>query len=236
MRIDKDIAISLRKNGQSYSQIGAALNIPKSTLSIWLKDIKLSPQARNKIKSRTNTTAIAKLIKRNKEQTRIAQEKHEATRTEAREEAKKLLNDPLFLVGISLYWAEGYKRGAEGSKWKSIDFANSDPEMIKLMTKFFINYLHIKKEEIRIQIMLHNPKDTALAINFWQKITNLPKKNFIKTCYVISRGSLQKQNKKLQYGTIHLRVNNVHQFFRLIGWIDGLKSKFKTNRGVAQLV
>ena len=236
MRTDKKTALTLRKKGQSYSQISAALSIPKSTLSIWLKNITLSQRAQDKIRSRTNTSAIAKLIQRNKAQTVIAQTRYIKIRAQAAIEAKRLLTDPLFLVGTSLYWAEGYKRGAEGSKWKSIDFANSDPEMVGLMTGFLIKFLNIKKEEIRIQIMIHDAKNTESAINFWQKITGIPKKNFIKTCYAISRSSLQKQNKKLQYGTIHLRVNNVNQFFRLIGWIDGLKRKFGINRGVAQLV
>ena len=236
MRTDKKAALKLRKGGKSYSQISAALSIPKSTLSIWLKDITLSQQAQNKIKSRTNANAIAKLIQRNKEQTIIAQTRYLKIREQAAIEAKGLLTDPLFLTGVSLYWAEGYKRGAEGSKWKSIDFANSDPEMVGLMINFFIKFLNIKKEEIRIQIMLHDVKNTRSAVGFWQKITGIPEKNFIRTCHAISRSSLQKQNKKLQYGTIHLRINNVNQFFRLIGWIDSLKRKFKINRGVAQLV
>ncbi len=41
MRKDKEIAIKLRKQGLSYSQIKNKLDIPKSTLSYWLRDIKL---------------------------------------------------------------------------------------------------------------------------------------------------------------------------------------------------
>ncbi|MFA5886200.1 MAG: hypothetical protein WC863_00275 [Patescibacteria group bacterium] len=236
MRSDKTIAIKLRKNGKSYSQISTILLIPKSTLSLWLKDIKLSKKASDRIKALTNATAISKLILRNKQQTTIANQRHESIRETARKEAKPLLTDSLFLAGVSLYWAEGYKKGALGSKWKSIDFANSDPEMIKLMVNFFTNFLKIKESDIKIQIMLHDTKETNKCLNFWHKLTSIPKKNFIKTCYSISKASLQKSNNKLPYGTIHLRINNVNSFFRLIGWIDSLKEKFNLNRGVAQLV
>lgn len=225
MRSDKQLALKLRISGQSYSQISSVLNIPKSTLSAWLKDVVLSDKAQEKIQSRTNSSAIVKLIERNKNQTKIAEDRQNKIRKLAKIESKTLLLDPLFLAGVSLYWAEGYKRGAEGSKWKSIDFANSDPEMIKLIMKFFTKFFKLNKTEIKIQIMLHNPKDSDNSVEYWHKITGVPLSNFIKTCSSISKASLQKRNKKLQYGTIHLRVNNVKHFFRLIGWIDGLKEK-----------
>lgn len=109
MRLDKDSAIKLRKSGQSYNQISGALNIPKSTLSYWLKDIIISQEARNKIQERTNSTGIAKLIERNKLQTVLAEKRHNKIYQLAKIESKKLLSDSLFLVGVSLYWAEGYK-------------------------------------------------------------------------------------------------------------------------------
>jgi hypothetical protein len=234
MRTDKILAAELRKSGKSYSQISAVLKIPKGTLSLWLKDIKLSNNAQAKIQLRTKL-AISKLIIRNKQKTVISEKRHAQIYKLGKKEAKKLLKDPLFLAGTSLYWAEGYKRGAEGSKWKSVDFANSDSQMIQIMILFFTKFLNLKKTEIKIQIMLHDKKMVEEAVNFWHNITGVPKTNFIKTCYSLSSASLQKQKKKLQYGTIHLRVNDVNRFFRLIGWIDGLKEKFNL-RGVAQLV
>ena len=226
MRSDKNSAIQLRKSGNSYSQISTALKVPKSTLSNWLKDIPISQEALEKIQARTNSTGIAKLIERNKNQTVLAKERHDKFYESGKKEAKTLLADSLFLVGLSLYWAEGYKQGAYGSKWKSIDFANSDSEMIEIMVLFFTKFLEIKRSDIKIQIMLHEPKDTEKAINYWQKITKVPRNNFITTSHSISSASSNKQNRKLEHGTIHLRINNVESFFRLIGWIDGLKKKF----------
>ena len=52
MRHDKQVAINLRKTGQSYLQISQALEVPKSTLSYWLKNIKISKQAQEKISKR----------------------------------------------------------------------------------------------------------------------------------------------------------------------------------------
>lgn len=226
MRKDKLLAIKLRKGGKSYNQINSLLNIPKSTLSAWLKNIELSSTAKEKIQSRVRATSLAKLIRRNKDQTKIADEKHRKIRELARQEATRMLKIPLFIVGTSLYWAEGYKKGADGSRWKGIDFANSDPKMIKIMISFFEKFLRIKRDKIKIQIMVHSQKQIKEAGEFWHNTTRIPKENIIKTYYNISKTSLQKRENKLKYGTIHLRVSNTDLFFRLIGWIDKLKENF----------
>ncbi len=226
MRHDKNRAIKLRKLGNSYQQISVILGAPKSTLSYWLKDIKLSQGAEIKIQSRRNSIGITKLISRNKEQTVLAEKRYKEIRERGEKESKKLLSNSLFILGVSLYWAEGYKQGAHGSKWKSVDFANSDPNMIEIMVKFFVKFLKIKPSDIKIQIMLHDPESVDKVINFWHNITRIPKNNFIKTHYSIIRTGRNKPIRKLKHGTIHLRINNVNSFFRLIGWIDGLKNKF----------
>ena len=226
MRSDKKQAIKLRIIGNSYKQISDVLGVPKSTLSSWLKDVPLSQKAQNKIQSRLKSSSIAKLIERNKNQTVLAKLNHEKICEEAKQEAKEFFSDPLFLLGTSLYWAEGYKQGAYDSKWKSIDFANSDPDMIKIMMNFFIKFLNIKKSEIKMRVMIHDENNIENAVNFWHKITGVPKKNFIKTSTKISSSSLNKRKRILENGTAHIRINNVKSFFRLIGWISGVKTKF----------
>ncbi len=223
MRRDKSIAIKLRIQGKSYSQISGELKVPKSTLSLWLKDVLLTETAKNKIQSRIKSTSLEKLIKRNKSRPALVEAQHQTIRKAAEIESKKYFKDPLFVAGLALYWGEGYKRGAEGSKWKSIDFTNSDPEMIKVMTNFFVKFFDISPEELKAQIQLHDSSKTTKVVKYWSQITGIPANNFIKTCHSISVASKQRVAKKLEFGTIHLRINNVNKFFRLIGWMDGLK-------------
>lgn len=226
MRKDRLFAIKLRKQGNSYSQINKLLKIPKSTLSYWFNDLKISERAQSKISSRAHKLSIEGLIRRNKNQTILAREQAEKIRRLAHMESYKFLKDPLFLTGLSLYWAEGYKKGADGSKWKSIDFANSDPEMIKVIMKFFRRFLGINDSRIKIQLMAHRNVDIDKAVRFWSNLTQIPKEQFIKTSVAISKSSKNRRNpKSLTHGTVHIRINDVKLFFRIIGWIDGLKEK-----------
>jgi len=224
MRKDKTKAIELRRKGFSYNEISKKLEIPKSTLHYWLVNIEMSEKAKTRIAKRVYAGSVEGLIRRNKNQTFLAKKRAEKIRDSAKKEAGNLMNDRLFLTGISLYWAEGYKKGAYGSKWKAVDFANSDPELVKIMVKFFKNICQVKNEKIKVQLIAHKNIDISKAVRYWSNLINVPKKQFIKTCCSISKLSKNKRNRNsLTHGTVHIRINDVKLFFRIIGWIDGLK-------------
>lgn len=134
-------------------------------MSSSFKDIKISKKFQARIDSRTHKKSIDALIERSHEQTIKAKNRTDLIRLMGKKEFLLLKNQPLFLVGISLYWA---------------------------------------------------------------KITGVSKNNFIKTCCSKNVNSKGKINKKsLPYGTIHIRINDVKLFFRVIGWIEGLKVFYK---------
>ncbi|MCX6766981.1 MAG: helix-turn-helix domain containing protein [Candidatus Moranbacteria bacterium] len=226
MRKDKLQVIELRKQGLSYNEISRKLSVPKSTLSCWLSDIELSQKAKDRISARVHEGSIAGLLKRNKNQTILAQKRANEIRRLAKIETLGLLSNKLFLTGISLYWAEGYKKGAYGSKWKAVDFANSDPDLVRIMMKFFRKVCRVEDNKIKIQLIAHKNVNIKKAIRFWSNLTKIPENQFIKTCCAVSIYSKGKRNgNSLTHGTVHIRINNVKLFFRIIGWIDGLKLK-----------
>lgn len=223
MRKDKEEAVRLRKSGRSYSQIQQTLDIAKSTLSSWLRDIPLSQEAQKRISHRAHATSIQALIQRNKNQTILAKAQSDQIRSDAAKEVATLRNNPLFLVGISLYWAEGYKKGAYGSTWKCVDFANSDPNMIRLMMVFFRKFCITDDSKIKIQVIAHHNVDPDDAVLFWSKVTAIPKEQFIKTQLKAPKSSQGKRKGTLTHGTVHIRMYDVRLFFRIVGWIEGLK-------------
>ena len=225
MRNIKDQAINLRCLGKSYNEINKLLNIPKSTLSYWLRNIHLSPQATKRLKKRAYKKSVKALIRRNKAQTTEAKKRALKLRGEAAKDIKYFDKGSLFLIGVALYWGEGYKKGAEGSGWKCVDFTNSDPKMIWLMMLFFRQICQVEEEKFRIQVMVHKKTQIKKALEFWSKITEVSKKQFIKTFCVISSASRGKSKNVLEYGTVHIRVYDVELFYKIIGWIDGLNKQ-----------
>jgi hypothetical protein len=219
----KQKAIQLRTQGKSYLEIQKEIHVAKSTLSFWLKDLILSNEVKEKISRRGKQISIQALIKRNKKQTLIARQKASDIRSRFSKEILKIEKSELFLLGLGLYLGEGYKRGAEGSKWKCVDIANSDPDIIQIMMRFFRECCDVKETDFRLYLSLHDQEKETFVRDFWIQKTGLNKANFIKTSFVISSSSKKKVSKKLEYGTLHIRIYNTDLFHKIIGWIDGIR-------------
>jgi acyl-CoA synthetase (AMP-forming)/AMP-acid ligase II len=232
MREEKDAAIILRKQGKSYSQIQTLLHVPKSTLSYWLHDVPMKKVFRQEILRRASKKSTDALILRNKNQTAIALERAKQIRKMAKQEVVNLFGDKLFVAGVSLYWAEGYKRGANGSKWKCVDFTNADPEMVSVMMRFFRKFCGVQENQFKVQLLAHLNVDMLASVIYWSGITGIPKSQFIKTCTALSVRSGKKRKNNLKHGTVHIRVYDVKLFFRIIGWIDGLKEQFLSKKDI----
>lgn len=227
MRQDKDKALALRKQGKSYSEIQRSLGIPKSTLSVWLHNIAIPKAARKRLDNRASKKGTAALIKRNKEQTTIAAEKAHRIRKKAASEIGQLSQQRVKDIGIALYWGEGYKKGAEGSQWKCVDFVNADHDMIFFMMYFFRKICKVPEEKFRIHLALHSQQQEKTARIFWSNLCDVPLEQFVKTSFARSSSSMGKSKRKIQYGTVHIRIHDVALFFQIVGWIDGFRNQIK---------
>lgn len=214
----KKRAIQLRNQGKSYRAIHSILHVPKGTLSYWFRGIEPKNQS----------TGAARLVKRNKEQTRLANIRALRIRNAAAQQISKLSLDDLKFVGIALYWGEGYKRGAYGSRWRCVNFTNSDPEMVAVMMKFFLRCCKVPNEKIRIHLMLHNRAAEKKVKDFWSILTGIPLTQFVKTSFALTKASKRKRPPdRLPHGTVHIRIHDIQLFFQIIGWIEGLQKQLK---------
>lgn len=230
MRQDKNLALKMRLEGRSYSEIQKELKIPKSTLSGWLSRTKLSPKAQEKISQRAYKKSVKALVKRNKNQTIIARQSAEFIKNQTAKEIKKLNDYELKLVGAALYWAEGYKRQIihldKPRTHHPVALTNSDPLMVKAFMNFLINVCEVPKDKIKADVRLYKHMHSEKVLNFWKNITGLPQKNFGKIYVGVSKSSQGiRPFNRLPFGTIMIRVNNTKLFYKIMGWIDGLKNQ-----------
>ena len=227
MRKDRNKALKLRLSGKSYTEISRTLKVPKSTLSNWLTGTELSETAKNRIKNRIYAGTLKGLIKRNKRQTHLAVQRARKIRTEASREITSPNSKELKLIGIALYWAEGYKRpvvrnGKERTN-HPVSLINSDPKIISLFLKFLREICEVPEKKITANIRSYEHLKEETIIKFWQEDTKLPKDNFDKIYYGISKSSKGKKPfNRLPYGTISIRINDTNLFHKIMGWIEGL--------------
>ncbi len=94
--------------------------------------------------------------------------------------------------------------------------------MIILFIRFLREIMRIPEEKMKPSIHLYPSTNKDKAVNFWSKITNLPKDQFKSTQQVSRASQGKKPYNLLPYGTLDLRVNSRQEFFRIRGWMDGL--------------
>src|SRR3989339_117846 len=212
----KQEAKRLRIKGLSYNVISRKLLVPKGTLSYWFKKDQRFKKITEKNVKAANFNAAINITKYNKKRSIIAREKWLEIEKQAQKEISKISKDDLFLIGVSLYWAEGYKRG----NWNVV-FTNSDSDMNVIMLRFFRVCCFVPKEKIRLHLQVHQKDQVEKSINFWANKLKMPRKFFLKT--TIQKNVIKKNTKRrLPYGTLRIKINDVILVNKIRGWIKGL--------------
>lgn len=232
MRTDRNLALKLRLQGKSYSEIQKALSgVSKSTLSLWLKDVVLTEEARLRIQKRSRKKSLAGLLKRNKNQTALSIKRRDKIRKAARAQIGDISSGDLLLIGAVLYWAEGYKRpiirnGREVTS-HPIGLTNSDPKLLRAFLEFSKKVCDVPISRIKVDLRIFKHLNETHVVNYWSRELGIPKENFQETHVVVSKSSMGKRPfNRLPYGVVQIRINDTNLFHKIMGWIEGLKEKF----------
>lgn len=222
MRKDREKALVLRLQGYSYNEITEFLKIPKSTLSNWFTGLALPDKALKRIQTRVKEKSLEGLLKKNRLQTHQAKQRALSIRKGAQREIQRISKKDLLLLGAALYWAEGYKkpviRNGEERTHHVIGFTNSDPVMTRLFILFLKGLLKIPEGKIYASVRIYEHINENDALRYWQSITKLPKKNFRKFYYGISKSSQGKRPyNRLPFGTIQITVGDTKKLSQNYG-------------------
>jgi len=205
--------------GYTYSEIQKVIpELPKSTLSGWLKEIKLSKNQKDRIIKRVKKKVDRGRIKGAWANRLKAQRRIKKISKEAEKEFKKHIKKSLFLVGLAFYWAEGSRR------CHRFQFINSDPEIIKLMMIWLREICKVEENEIIVRLYIHKIYSKENCRQFWSKIVNIPASSFLKTVY---KPSPHKIKKNLAYkGCLRIEVRGSELYWKIQTWQKLVAKKF----------
>jgi len=151
------------------------LKIPRSTLSGWFKNIKLSKKHRDKLDQNwKNSLKIARgkaiLWHHHQKEKRLEKARFDAENvlTTIDIENTQLLELTLAL----LYMGEGTKKTSETA------IGNSDPLILKFFISILRNVYHVSNEQIRCQLNLRADQNPEEMKCYWAKELNVPVENF----------------------------------------------------------
>ncbi|MCR4311618.1 MAG: hypothetical protein NUV54_03595, partial [Candidatus Taylorbacteria bacterium] len=172
---EKNRAIELRQKGMSYRDILEIVRVSKSSISLWLKDLPLTEEEKMLLKHRGDVNISRGRIKSATANRRNRLIREQIQFLRAQNEFSTFIRDPLFFIGVALYWAEGSKRD------NTFQFTNSDPEMVTFMVRWCAKYLGVSTKNISCHLYLHKPYAHENCEKFWSKTSGIPLENFRKT-------------------------------------------------------
>ena len=216
--IDKRLALELRKQGKSYSEIKSSIGVSKSTLSYWLRDFPL-PEARIRELRDWNQKRIEHY-----RQTRSKTKEDRLNRTYFKQ--KKIIfpfsKRDLFIAGLFLYWGEGSK-----TRIGELQVANTDPAVPRFFIYWTTKFLRLDKSKIRVHLHLYSDMNTEKEIEFWSKTLEVPKPQFTKP-YIKVNSSEMINRGTFGHGTCTIKVANARVSEKVIMGLKAIREHFGT--------
>ena len=191
-------AIKLRKQGKSYSQIKREVDVSKSTLSLWLRNLPLSKEQIRKLRD-LNEVRIEKY-----RQT-MRRKREKRLKNYYRKQKSKWLplsRKELFLAGLFLYWGEGNKAARN-----TVSINNTDPKAVRFALHWMLKGIGIPKNKIRVVLHLYSDMDVEREVDFWSKKLNIEKVKFSKP-YIKESKRKSVDHKGFGHGTCGLVVHD----------------------------
>ncbi len=201
--LEREKAKKLRKKGFSIGDIANKISVSKSTVSYWCRDITLSPKQIEHIEKQHKKACVGALltVAERRRIERIIQTKKSRERGMA--DVGKISKRDLFMIGLALYWGEGYKKGNE-----EFGFTNSDPKMIEVAIKWLEDIYNVKKDYLilRVSINQTHEKRGSCVVEYWSKITRVPITQFTKTSFIKTKSKKIYPNHDEHFGTLRIKI------------------------------
>lgn len=217
----RETAIKLRKLGNSYNEILTVVPVAKSTLSLWLRDVGLSKKQTQLFSEKKRLAQLRGGASRRADRL----ERTEAVVTEAKKMIGKLTSREKLLIGTALYWAEGAKEKTYRPSVR-LDFANSDPEMIRFHINWLRKSLGVKDNDMQIVLHIHENRLSEIDDfkKYWLTATGLKSGNFVKSIVKRHIPKTKRHNIADTYhGLVAIRVRHSTMLNRrILGWIHGI--------------
>jgi len=215
----------LRASGLTLDQICKETSLPRTTIYGWIRSVHLTREQQEIIKKNAISTLQAGRI--------IAQA---SAKTKKDNLARSLFDNgiaaigklskrELFLVGVALYWAEGFKSSFE----HRLGFCNSDPQMI-LLYLAWLDLIGVTRDKIAARVTVNiSYKDRIKDITkYWIERTNIPPTQFTKPFFQQIKWKKQYDNNNY-YGVLRIHVNkSMENLLLMRGWIEGLNQNIAT--------
>lgn len=216
-------ARGLRKAGLGIKTIAYKLGVSSSSVSLWCRDIVLTPEQIQNLEQRSHDPYYGRRLQYVQRQREDKNRKIAFLLAQGKSEVGKLTKRELFIAGIALYWAEGFKKD------NLVGFSNSDPKMVTLFLKWF-GLCGVEKQTLKFRVGVNEAYRANVhdIESYWQKALGIKSDQFQKPFFQQVKWQKLYDHPENYHGVLRVRVSKSTDLLRKIhGWIEGLKINTK---------
>lgn len=211
----------MRRQGATYDQIAAALNVSKSSCSLWLRDLP-HPEADPERAAEAQERRVAALRARVR---RDRDARDEAGRQLAAAAAASLgavtSRDLVLALAVS-YWCEGAK-SKPWNRQQRVKWMNSDPVLVSLFLEG-LALIGIGPDRLSLRLQIHESADELAARLWWAEQTGVPLVQFQRSTIKRHNPKTVRQNIGDGYrGCLCITVSRSRELYQVLdGLVQGL--------------
>ncbi|KKU87716.1 MAG: hypothetical protein UY18_C0027G0009 [Microgenomates group bacterium GW2011_GWF2_47_9] len=218
---ERSEAIAYRRRGKSIKWIANNLSVSQGSVSVWCRDVVLSSEQIELLEKNARDPNYGRRLLNSirQREERISREKD--LYSQGKMEVGKINKRELFLVGVGLYWAEGYKKDSQ------VGFGSSDPGMILFFIKWLKDYFEYRSEDLTFRVTVNEAHEYRIdeIISYWSNTLNVSREQFKKPFFQRVKWKKIYDNPNEYYGVLRVRVRRSSSFLRkILGMIGGLKA------------
>lgn len=219
-------AISLRKEGKTYSEILVEIPVAKSTLSLWLQEVQLAKKQKQLLTAKKLAAGLRGGLARKNQRIKLV----ENITNISRKEIGKLSDRELWLIGVALYWAEGTKSKIYNPSM-GIVFTNSDYQMVQIFVNWLKYCCGVKNDWLFYEIYIHESCRDKIqqVIKFWSLKLQTSESNLQTIRYKKNKINTKRKNVgDLYNGCLRVKVRASSTLNRkIVGLIEGITQNLK---------
>lgn len=200
---NKEHAQILRKAGRSINEIVNALGAKKSTVSYWCRDIALTQaQIMRLAHKQDKRGAIGRLRAAEAKRALRLQNIAHAQRL-GESDVGVLSQRDVYMLGLALYWGEGYKKGNE-----ECGITNSDPAIVLLFIRWLKQVTGLDTSALILRVSLNQSHQNRIreVEEYWSQVTKIPREQFTRASIIKTKSKKEFQRPEQHFGTLRVKV------------------------------
>ena len=222
--LEKIEAIKLRKQGLSIKFIAKKINVSVSSVSTWVRDVVLTKDQFDKLAENARNPYYGNRLKYINKIKKLTNQKIDRLKKEGIKDVGSLSKRELFLVGVALYWGEGFKKDS------LVGVATLDMNIAKFFIYWLNKSFNITSKDLLLRVtanISYKNKVNKLT-RYWSKELKIPIGQFSKPFFQNTVWKKEYKNKNDYHGVLRIRVRrSINLLRKYFGYIEGINLNIK---------